>query len=160
MVFLFPVQTLEQSVEILPCFRVEGRRRLIQDQQLRSAHHGPGQKHPLLLAAGQIADQSFPDGGDPHQLQRLLHRLAVRPGNGAGDRFPGDQPEPDYLLDRGREIGIEELQSLGEVSDSFPLVEAVLGWPNSFTDPARVRHPSTALTSVLLPEPFGPTTPR
>ncbi len=52
---------------------VEVGERLVQQQDLRLDHQGAGERHPLLLAAGELARHARAQLVQAHQAQRLLH---------------------------------------------------------------------------------------
>jgi hypothetical protein len=83
--------------------RVQGGQRLVQQQQPRVADHGPGQRDPLGLAAGQGPGPGAGAGGqaDPVQPARCPP-ARLRLGDPAGA-----QPEGDVL--QGRQVREEQV---------------------------------------------------
>ena len=51
----FLVELLELPAQVDPDPGVQGRQGLVQEQQAGAGGQGPGQRHPLLLAAGELA---------------------------------------------------------------------------------------------------------
>ncbi|MNE24560.1 hypothetical protein D3C80_1178540 [compost metagenome] len=64
--------------------RVEGRHRLIEQQQRRRWRQGASQRHPLLLAAGKLAGILLLAAAQAHQLEHLRHPLAHFVATAAG----------------------------------------------------------------------------
>ncbi len=52
---------------------IQRRERLVQQQDPRLHHQGPGQGHPLALATGELGRIAALKAGQLHQRQRLLH---------------------------------------------------------------------------------------
>jgi hypothetical protein len=51
---------------------VEGRGRLVEDDQFRMQDHGPGNRDPLALPARELVREAVPPGGiEPHLLKGL-----------------------------------------------------------------------------------------
>ena len=77
-----PVDQLPGGV---PGLRVEPRRGLVEEHQLRPADHGRGERQPLLLAAGQPLERRPPGPGqaEPVQQQPRIDRVGVEPGQHA-----------------------------------------------------------------------------
>ena len=78
----------EAGDQALPGAEVEPGRRLVEQEQLGSAHQRPGQEHLLAFALGDHAEGAVPDGAD------------TRPGP-AGGR-PGPSPRPSTGATRSR----------------------------------------------------------
>ena len=51
---------------------VDARRRLVHQQQLRAAEQRPGDEHPLLLAARQLADVAVGEVADAEALEHVV----------------------------------------------------------------------------------------
>ena len=64
---------------------IEGGHRLVQQQQLRLCGQRPGDRHPLSLAAGELAGPPSGELGHPHLIQPVLGvcvgRLPAHPGD-------------------------------------------------------------------------------
>ena len=101
---LLPVQVGEGLVQILGRGGVQAGNGLVQDQQAAGGTQGPGQQHPLLLAAGEIPvalvlQLQNPQLAHVHQCRGLL-------GGGV------EEPQPllvqaareDHFIHRGREV--------------------------------------------------------
>ena len=54
---------------------VEGAERLVEQQDGRVEHQGTGERHPLLLAAGELAGPPLAVALELHQLQGRTHPL-------------------------------------------------------------------------------------
>ena len=57
--------------------RVERGERLVEQQHLRAARERAGQRHPLLLAAGELVRQALGERRDPDHLEQLGDRRAA-----------------------------------------------------------------------------------
>ena len=57
--------------------RVEVRERLVEQQDARLGRERPGERHPLLLAARDLADAPALEAGEVDQRQRLGHPRAA-----------------------------------------------------------------------------------
>ena len=66
---------------------VDGRERLVEEQQLRAGHERPGERGPHLHAAGELVRQVLLEAGETDELERLLRqplrRFAGRPSSSA-----------------------------------------------------------------------------
>ncbi len=116
-------QALAQAlVDRLLGGRVDGRRRVVEDQDARVGEQGPGQRHPLSLPTRQ-AEPAFPDRGvvAPRQLGDELVRLG-HPGHGLDlgiggtgpavrDVVPHRRREQEALLEHHRHLPAQRLQS-------------------------------------------------
>jgi hypothetical protein len=96
----------ELELGLLPELLVEGRKRLVEEQHLGALGERPGERHPLALAARELAR---------HALRELLELdEAEHLGNPSGDLLPRQpvllQPEGDVPLDahvREERVGLE-----------------------------------------------------
>ena len=89
--------------------RVEVGERLVQEHQIGGGREGSGERHALLLSAGELVNRAVPEPCEADQLERLGDALAVRAtaeavGDVAGDvavREQGvvleDHPDPPPL---------------------------------------------------------------
>ncbi len=97
------VQRLDLQLEPFPQLLVERAERLVHQQHPRVEDEGPGERDPLLLAAGELAGETALVAGQADQLQHLpgpLPDLRLR-------HFPQVQREADVLADRHvREEGV------------------------------------------------------
>ena len=98
--------------------RVEGRGGLVEHQNRRVAHHGPGDGEPLPLAGGELAAairkhgvEALRQAGDvvlhgrhPH---RFPHPLVVRAGGGVADVVPHGHGEQHVFLQRDGDVGAQ-----------------------------------------------------
>ncbi len=115
----FPVQLRQQAHHRLAVVGVEVSRRLVGQQDGRSPHHRAGDRHPLLLAAGQLGRVMFHAMGHAHALQRLLRALLALGGGHA----PVRQRQLDVLVDRQVADQVEALEDEAHlpVADAGPL---------------------------------------
>src|SRR5882724_1175152 len=67
------LKPLELHPHLVAQERVEVRERLVEQQHARLGDERPGEGHPLLLAAGELARVSGPERAEPHQLQHALY---------------------------------------------------------------------------------------
>src|ERR1017187_41595 len=67
------LQRFELNLERSPEFRVQRAQRLVQQQPRRPEHQRPGQGHPLLLAAGQLAGAAPGERAELDEVERLVH---------------------------------------------------------------------------------------
>src|ERR1035441_6384554 len=67
------LQRFELHLERSPEFRVQRAQRLVPQQHRRPEHQRPGQGHPLLLAAGQLAGAAPGERAELDEVERLVH---------------------------------------------------------------------------------------
>nr|BFE71521.1 hypothetical protein GCM10020092_048220 [Actinoplanes digitatis] len=70
------VQAADLGAHLQPQLRVEVGQRLVHEHQRRLEHHRPGDGHPLLLPAGELAGQLAGLVLQVHQAQRLVDPAA------------------------------------------------------------------------------------
>ena len=63
----------QPGTQLQPELGVDGGEGLVQQQQLGIGSQGPGESHPLTLAAGQLVGEAAAQTGKADQLQQLLH---------------------------------------------------------------------------------------
>ena len=73
------LDALELDLHLAAQLEVERAERLVEQQHLGVVDQGPGQRHPLLLAAGELGRLAAGEVRHLHQLERLLGALARRP---------------------------------------------------------------------------------
>jgi len=89
------LQGLELLLHLLAELEVQRPQRLVEQQHLGLVDQGPGQRHPLLLAAGELVGSAFLHPGQPHHPGGLGHPPAE-----LGALDPAHpQPELDVLAD-------------------------------------------------------------
>ena len=66
---------LQLDLHPLAQLQIQGPQGFVQEQYLGPVHQGPGNGHPLLLAAGQLLDPALFIALEVHQLQHLLYPL-------------------------------------------------------------------------------------
>ena len=110
-----PVQRAEQIQHLIGGLRVQRARRLVSQQQLRLVRERDGDRHPLLLAAGQLAELDSLTGG-------LALLLPAAPWRGPCVFCPSQQNRQLYILQR-RQIRNEIARIiLPYEADRLPLV--------------------------------------
>ena len=67
------LHALEFHLHLLAKLKVQGAQRLVQKQHLGLVHQGPGDGHPLLLAAGKLIDPALAVALQVHELQHGFH---------------------------------------------------------------------------------------
>ena len=76
---------LQLDLHLLAQLQVEGAERLVEQQHLGPVDDRPRQRHPLALAAGELARLALGVAGQAHHLQRLVAALGplglVHPGH-------------------------------------------------------------------------------
>src|SRR5262245_67693 len=77
----------------LPEYRVQIGQRLIQEEDARFGGDGTGQRHPLLLAAGEVRDTTALEAGQLDQLERPSHPMLQLRASYSG----GLEPECNVL---------------------------------------------------------------
>ena len=70
------LDALELILHVLAQPQVQGPQGLVQQQHLGSVHQGPGDGHPLLLAAGELVDAAVLKALEAHHFQHLQHPLS------------------------------------------------------------------------------------
>ena len=74
-------QRRQFAAQPLACRRIERGERLVEQQQFRLSHHGAGERHALLFAAGKFLRPPRGQPGDAQPVQRLGHaRFSFRRG--------------------------------------------------------------------------------
>ncbi len=134
-------QSVQRGEHLLGSDRVECRRRLVQDQDARAGHEGSGDGHPLLLAAGQVAQRSVAQGAQTEQVQGLLDAAQTRVpvarlrADAAGDLVVhglGGEPGRRVLghpADQGRERRLVGGARVGPVDRDTPRGHGRAGVP-------------------------------
>ena len=95
--------------------------RLVQHQHRRLLGQGPGDKHPLLLPAGQGGEPLLPQGGQPGARQDLPYQRPVLPAVGLQQPLAGLPPHHDHLLHREIEGGLLLLYHDGKPLGHLPV---------------------------------------
>jgi hypothetical protein len=91
---ILPGQRGDLGAQPLPQVRVEVGERFVAEQHRGPGDQGPGQRHPLLLPAGQFRRPAVRQPGQPHPVQ---HRQRPPPG------FLPGQAEPFQRIDHVRQ---------------------------------------------------------
>ena len=114
--FLFPVDAGDELVHFLGHDRVKAGDRLVQQQELPGSAQGPGQKNPLLLAAGQIPVAPF---FQRQQVQKFHFFVGVLPVLAGVERRKMDlvlASGQDNFADAGRKVFLGG-GLLGQIAD-------------------------------------------
>ncbi len=82
------VQVGEQVQHVVAGVDVDAGRRLVEQQAARAAEQGAGQEHPLLLAAGELADVPLGQLGDAEALEHVAATSARSAALAQGTRRP------------------------------------------------------------------------
>ena len=135
---------------------VEGGERLVEEYDGRPRRQGTGQRHPLLLAAGQLVRVAAGQVAQPDQLEHLGDPAAPRRGAGASR----SSPKRDVA---GRRQVREQRVVLEDQADPAPLRVHARAGPGDLVAgdagsrrrrAARARR--SAAAAVDLPQPEGP----
>ncbi|MBA7568093.1 hypothetical protein ES708_09814 [subsurface metagenome] len=147
-----PVEFIQQAHDLLPGNRVQVAGRFIGQNNGRVVHHGPGNGHPLALAAAQFAG---PMGGpvrQAHPLQDFLGLLDpltavntgvnqgefhIPQGRGTRQEIKRLEDEADFPVPDGGQLVVIHLDNLValHVTDQFPFkLVAPLGGGIEATD--------------------------
>ena len=76
------LEVLELDLDLLAELRVESGQRLVEEQHLRLQDQGPGQGHPLALAAAELVGEPPLQPRQPDQRERLPHPGGDRAARG------------------------------------------------------------------------------
>ncbi len=151
------VQLQQQLADLRDALRVQAVRRLVQDQQLRTAEQRAGQPEPLPHAQRVGPDRSLADTGQADLLEDLVD--PVPPG---APRRRRDRTRPATPGSPGR----TGARSAAGPSISAPTRGSTcrpargIRSPSTSTSPlVASTRPSSIRTVVVLPEPFAPRKP-
>src|ERR671914_1129784 len=107
-----PGQLAHHVEDLADHLRVERRRRLVEQHQLRLHRQGASDRHTLLLAAGQVGRVVVRLFRNPHPLQQPARPL---PGLLAADVLRLDRPEHDVVEHRHVREQVELLEDHPDV---------------------------------------------
>ena len=74
------VELAEQVQDLVAGAHVDARGGLVDEQQVGRAEQGAGDEHPLLLAAGELADVAVAEVADAEPVEHIGDARAARPG--------------------------------------------------------------------------------
>ena len=100
----FLLETFDLKAHGLPELRVQVGQGLVQKEEFRLRHQGPGQGHSLLLSAGELARQTVRIFREVHEGKRPFHPLlqlllrALPDGQGVGGVFEYCHMGPDRVV--------------------------------------------------------------
>ena len=152
-----PVDPVEQPHDALAGGGVEVAGRLVGQQDQRPVDEGPGDRHPLLLAAGQLVGQVVALLGQADQVEDLGH-LGAHHVLGPADHLEGERhvlvdrlvgQQPEVLEDAADVAAQVGHPPLGQGDDVLP------GLPDLAR--GRAAPPQHSRMKSVLPEPEGPT---
>ena len=86
--------------------RVHAAKRFVHQVEVRLLGQGPGQKGPLLLAAGELTDLPIDELGHAHLLQRLHGNPAVRSPRAPEPSQVAVAPHQHHVADRGGKVPV------------------------------------------------------
>ncbi len=112
-----PVERLQEVEDLEGALRVEVAGGLVGDQHLGVGHDGPRDRHPLLLAAGELPRVVGSAVGEAHDLER-----GQRPLPPLGLREMGEQERQLHVLGGG-----EHRDEVVELEDEAHVVAAEAG---------------------------------
>ncbi len=147
----FAQQTLEVDLHCLPELTVEGRERLVEEQELGPDGERPGHRHPLLLPARKRLRAAVGEGRHLDEVEEAR--------DGAPDPGPG---MPLGLEPEGHVLGDREVGKQGVVLKHHPDVAPVRRGAGDVApverDPAAIgdTRPATMRSRVVFPQPEGP----
>ena len=146
---------LELAAHTLAKGGVEIGERLIEQDHSRARCQSPGQRHPLLLSAGQLMWQSLFGSGQSDQFEDLANPPVILPAAIVLD-------EPIAHVGGDGQVG-EKGVVLKHHPDAAPLGRNMESWsrhrrlPRPRTIPASGRSkPAITRRAVVLPQPDGP----
>ena len=146
------LELLDQVPELAARLRVEAGGGLVEEQQIGIAHQRAGQRQPLFLPAGEVADAGV----------ALLLELHQRDDLGRRRSLPEEAAEQAHGLPDRELFGKLRFLKL----DAQPLAEfAAACWaqssPSTSTSPESAAvSPSQISMVVVLPAPLGPSRPK
>ena len=100
--------TRDVTAQLGPQRRVQRAERLVEEHDARADGQGPGERHPLLLAAGELMGVATSQAAEPDELEQLLGPGAVPSGDAEAD------------VAHHRQVG-EQGAFLGDVADASVL---------------------------------------
>ena len=153
------VELLEHAQDLLARAGVEVARGLIGEQQRRTVHQGPGDRHALLLAAGKLGRLVVQPVLEPDPAEHLLGPL---PGLALGEvSAVYDKRHGHVLQGAGARQQVEVLEDETQLvvphQGRWSAESRDISCPSSQYSPevGRSRQPRMFI-SVLLPEPDAP----
>ena len=145
----------DDGADVGPADRVERRRRLVEQDQLGLAQERHAEPEPLLHALREAADRVVGPVGQPDELEGVVDGAAPR---AAGGIRASSAWSAQHLAGAQPRLVAEEL---GQVPDPAPGRRG-----RRAARPGRARcprvgraRPSSSLIAVVLPAPFGPSSP-
>ena len=130
--------------------RVEG---LVEQDQARLRRQRPRQRHPLLLAAGELVREALRRGRQGRPAEQLLDPAAAPLGAGQAEADVGGDIE---VGEEGALLGDEADRAAlgGEMGRPSPRHRS----PRRIEPPSACSKPPSRRSSVVLPQPEGPST--
>ena len=118
------LQRLQLDLERPPQLGVQRAERLVEQQHRGVEHQRPGQRHPLLLAAGQHAGAPLGVLGHLHQVQRLADLLADL-GLGQAAVAQAERHVVEHVQEREQRVALEHRVDVAPVRRDAGHVRAV-----------------------------------
>ena len=151
------LQVLHLHLHLLAQLQVEGGHRLVEQQHLRLEHDRPRQRHALLLPAGELVDAAMRRGPARRTMSSALAtRLAI------SARGTPVISRPKATLPRDR--AVREQRVVLEHGVDGAAVRRLPGDVAARDEDARrrpaVSKPAIRRSSVVLPQPEGPSSVR
>ncbi len=110
---LAPEAGRDRLLDLLIRLHIDGRRRLVADDDLRAAHEGARERHELPLAEGEVEAFLFHDAVEVDAAMRLVVELGVRVDEvGLAERGP--ELEVGVFVE-GVEVGADRASEEGGV---------------------------------------------
>jgi hypothetical protein len=96
------LESLEEELHLLAELQVERAQGLVEEEDARVVHEGPGQGHPLLLAPRELGDPAALHARQLHQPEHLGDPSSdVRLGNALAAEAVGDVLEHVEVGEQG-----------------------------------------------------------
>ena len=125
----------EEAVDDFAAWLVEGRVRLVEQQDLGALHDGARDERPLQLSAGQRMDRTLRQLGQPETRQREVDGFVA-----VLTFFEPSVMGVGAHLDQAPELereGLGEVRALGEVGDATPAEARGFTGDQDFSGPNR-----------------------
>ena len=145
------LQRCQLCPQVFAQLGVEGAERLVEEQHPGPQHQRPGQGHPLLLAARELAGTAPGQAGEPDELQRLAH-LPLGP-------LLRDlrKPQPEAHVVGHRQMREQRVALEDGVDRTLLGRDDETSSPSISTRPLVGRsNPPIIRSVVVLPQPDGP----
>jgi hypothetical protein len=113
-----PLEIADLGIETSSGRRIQPRSGLVQDQEARIAHQGPGNEYPLLLPPGKVLEAPGGQMSGPDLIQGFPYPVSIfLRGPADGTEIPVAAHENDILDRDGESPG--KIDALGNVADGL-----------------------------------------